>query len=145
MRIREAMTEHPQWISPEVTLMEAAQRMRDANIGCLPIGDNDRLVGMVTDRDLACRAVAAGLDPRTTKVRDVMTKGVVWCFDDETIDEAVDRMVDRHIHHIPVLSRSKRMVGMLALSDVALKVPTDKVALLSRLASRDSRRHQAAH
>jgi CBS domain-containing protein len=148
MLIREAMTPNAEWITPETTLTDAAILMRDQNIGCLPVGDNDRLIGMVTDRDLTCRAIADGADPKTTKVRAVMTQHVTWCFDDESLDEATQRMEEKQIHHMPVLSRAKRMVGMLSLSDLALKAPQDLFKNLSKLTSRDASRHgsrPAAH
>ena len=141
MLVREAMTPHAEWITPDITLKDAALRMRDQDIGCLPIGENDRLVGMLTDRDLACRAVAQGLDAATTKVADVMTKGITWCFDDETVDDIVERMEQKQIHHIPVLNRQKRMIGILSLSDLALRGPQALSAKVSRLASRDATRH----
>jgi CBS domain-containing protein len=141
MLIREAMTPNAEWITPDTSLTDAAIRMRDQNIGCLPVGDNDRLIGMVTDRDLTCRAIADGADPKTTRVRTVMTQHVTWCFDDESLDEAVQRMEEKQIHHMPVLSRAKRMVGMLSLSDLALKAPQDLFKNLSKLTSRDASRH----
>jgi CBS domain-containing protein len=141
MLVREAMTSHAEWIDPDITLKDAAQRMRDHDIGCLPIGKDDRLVGMLTDRDLVCRAVAQGLDPATTKVGDVMTKGITWCFDDETVEETVERMEQKQIHHLPVLNRQKRMTGILSLSDLALRGPQALSAKVSKLASRDSTRH----
>jgi CBS domain-containing protein len=144
MLVHEAMTTHAEWITLGITLKDAAQRMRDQDIGCLPIGENDRLVGMLTDRDIACRAVAQGLDAATTKVADVMTKGITWCFDDETVDDVVERMEQKQIHHIPVLNRQKRMIGILSLSDLALRGPQDLSARIFRLASRDSTRH-ASH
>ncbi|SRR5260221_3866926 len=141
MLIREAMTPNAEWITPDTLLTDAAILMRDQNIGCLPVGDNDRLIGMVTDRDLTCRAIADGADPKTTKVRVVMTQHVTWCFDDESLDEAVQRMEHKQIHHMPVLSRAKRMVGMLSLSDLALKAPQELFKNLSKLTSRDASRH----
>jgi len=141
MLIREAMTSHAEWIAPDISLLEAARTMRDKNIGCLPIGEHDRLIGMITDRDLACRAVAEGADPRSTRARAVMTKGVTWCFDDESLDEAVQRMGEKQIHHMPVLNRQKRMVGILSLSDLALRAPQDLFGQVSKLASRDATRH----
>jgi CBS domain-containing protein len=143
MLIREAMAPDAEWITPDISLAEAALRMRDRNIGCLPVGENDRLVGIITDRDLACRAVADGLDPRTTKAREVMTKGITWCFDDESVDDAVQRMEQKQIHHMPVLDRQKRMVGILSLSDLALKGPQELFQEVSRLTSRDATRHAA--
>jgi CBS domain-containing protein len=141
MLVHEAMTTHAEWITSDITLKDAAQRMRDQGIGCLPIGENDRLVGMLTDRDIACRAVAQGLDAATTKVADVMTKGITWCFDDEIVDDIVERMEQKQIHHIPVLNRQKRMIGILSLSDLALRGPQALSAQVFRLASRDSTRH----
>jgi CBS domain-containing protein len=105
MLVREAMTREAEWITPDTLLTEVASRMRDKSIGCLPVGENDRLVGMITDRDLACRAVADGANPKTTRVREVMTKGITWCFEDEDVNEAAQRMGQKQIHHLPVLSR----------------------------------------
>ena len=145
MLVHEVMTPHAEWIAPSLTLAEAARKMRDHKIGCLPVGENDRLVGMLTDRDIVCRAVAVGSDPKTTKAVDVMTKGITWCFDDESVDDVMERMEAKQIHHIPVLSRQKRMIGILSLSDLAMRGPRDLLSRLSQLASRDSRRHAAPH
>lgn len=141
MLVREAMTEHAEWITPDTTLIEAACRMRDKGIGCLPVGENDRLIGMITDRDLACRAVANGADPKRTEVRQAMTQGIVWCYAEENLDEAARRMAEKQIHHMPVLSAEKRMVGILSLSDLALRGPQDLFQEVTRLASRDAARH----
>jgi CBS domain-containing protein len=143
MLVREAMTPHAEWIDPDILLTEVALRMRDKKIGCLPVGENDRLIGMITDRDLACRAVAEGLDPKTSKARDVMTKGMTWCFEDESVEEAARRMEEKEIHHMPVLSRQKRIVGILSLSDLALKAPAELFRQVTKLTSRDSERHAA--
>ncbi len=116
MLVRDAMTPHAEWISPDISLTEVALRMRNQHIGCLPVGEKDRLIGMITDRDLACRGVAEGLNPSTAQARQVMTNGITWCFEDETVDEAAQRMEEKQIHHMPVLSRQKRMVGILSLS-----------------------------
>jgi CBS domain-containing protein len=141
MLIREAMTLHAEWIEPSISLVEVARKMRDNKIGCLPVGEEDRLIGMITDRDLACRGVAEGLDPKTTKAREVMTKGITWCFDDESINEAVQRMEEKEIHHMPVISRQMRMVGILSLSDLALKGPKELFNKVTKLTSRDAGRH----
>jgi CBS domain-containing protein len=141
MLTREAMTEHAEWIAPDLSLTETALRMRDSDIGCLPIGENDRLIGMITDRDIVCRAVAQGVDPKTGTARDVMTKGITWCFDDETVADVVERMEQKQIHHIPVLNREKRLVGIVSLSDLALRGPQELFSKVSTLASRDARRH----
>jgi len=139
MLVREAMTQHAEWIGPELSLAEVAQTMRDKGIGCLPVGADDRMVGMITDRDLACRAVADGLNPKTAKAKQVMTKGVTWCFDDDNVENAVRRMEEKKIHHMPVINHQKRLIGILSLSDLALRGPQELARNISRLASRDSR------
>lgn len=144
MFIREAMTPQAEWINPDTSLAEVARRMRDHNIGCLPVGEHDRLIGMITDRDLACRAVAEGLDVKTAQARLVMTKGITWCFDDESVDQAVERMEQKQIHHMPVLNRQKRMIGILSLSDLALRAPRELFGQVSKLTSRDAQRHASA-
>jgi CBS domain-containing protein len=141
MFVRDAMTSHAEWISPDLGLVEVGRRMRDMRIGCLPVGDKDRLVGMITDRDLACRAVADGVDPKTTHARDVMTKGVTFCFDDQSLGEAAHLMQEKNIHHLPVLNRKQRMVGILSLADLALKGDQTTLKEVSKLASRDASRH----
>jgi CBS domain-containing protein len=147
MLVRTAMTPHAEWISPDVPLSQVALLMRDKGIGCLPVGENDRLIGMITDRDITCRAVAAGSDPSTTKAREVMSKGITWCFDDQDLDEACQLMGQKQIHHLPVLSRQKRMVGILSLGDIALKGSQHMFSEICKLASRDAERHagQGAH
>lgn len=143
MLVREAMTQHAEWIVPETSLAEVAQKMRDKGIGCLPVGTNDRMVGMITDRDLACRAVADGLNPTTATATQVMTKGVIWCFDDDNIEGAIRRMEEKKIHHMPVINHQKRLIGILSLSDLALRGPQELARNVSRLVSRDAR-HDAA-
>ena len=140
MFVREVMTAHAEWIAPTLSVAEAARKMRDHKIGCLPVGENDRLVGMLTDRDIVCRAVAGGADPATTRTADVMTKGITYCYEDDTVDVAIDQLEAKQIHHIPVLSREKkRMIGILSLSDIALRGPQNLAARVSHLAARDSR------
>jgi CBS domain-containing protein len=143
MFVKEAMTSHAEWVSPDLSLTEVARRMRDNKIGCLPVGDKDRLIGMITDRDIACRAVASGSDPAATKAREVMTKGVTYCFDDQTLEEAVDLMEEKGIHHLPVLNRSKKMIGILALGDIALKAAPSLSGGIFQLVSRGASDHAA--
>ena len=144
MFVKEAMTSHAEWVSPDLSLTEAARRMRDNDFGCLPVGEKDRLIGMITDRDIVCRAVANGSDPGKTRAREVMTKGITYCFDDQTLEDAVQMMEEKGIHHLPVLNRSKRIVGMLALGDVALKAAPSLFGGISKLASRDATKHGGA-
>jgi CBS domain-containing protein len=142
MKVQDVMSRQAEWIAPEATLVDVARRFRDQEIGCLPIGQNDRLIGIVTDRDITRRAVASGLDPKTTQVSAVMTKGITWCYEDLDIDEAMQLMASKEIHHLAVMSRSKRLVGIVALSDLAQHGESAMLRQLSRLAARDSEHHQ---
>jgi len=117
-KVSEVMTRDVQLVSPEQTIREAANAMADADIGSLPVGENDRLVGMITDRDIAIRAVAEGRGP-TTAVREVMTERVQYCFEDESVADVARNMADLGVRRLPVLSREKRLVGIVALSNMA--------------------------
>src|SRR4030095_16886915 len=121
MQIKEVMTPMPEFIEPATTIMDAAQRMQDRDIGAIPVGENDRLVGMITDRDITTRAVAGGSDPKTTAVRDVMTKGICYCYENDDIKEAAKIMEEKQIRRLVVLNKDKRMVGIVSLGDFALK------------------------
>jgi CBS domain-containing protein len=92
--------------------------MREHDIGAIPIGENDRLVGMVTDRDIVCRCIAAGVDPKAVTARDVMTEGVVFCLDKQELDDAARIMEMKKIRRLPVINAKKRMIGILSLGDV---------------------------
>jgi CBS domain-containing protein len=119
MRVSDAMTAAVRITQPQQTIAEAARMMAEIDAGALPVGDGDRLVGMVTDRDIAIRAVALGKNPQTP-VQEVMSEGVLYCFADEDLDEVVQNMADMKVRRMPVLNRDKRMVGILSLGDVAL-------------------------
>ena len=144
MIIKEVMSGHVQWIAPDIPVSEAARIMRDNEIGCIPVGENDRLVGMITDRDITYRAVAANEDLSGLTARDVMSKGMHFCFEDEGVDKAVQVMQKNEIHHLTVLNRQKRMVGLVSLGDLALKGDKSTRAGVVQLAARDAARHQAA-
>ena len=118
MKVREAMTIDVRLTDPGQTIREAAQLMADQDIGALPVGENDRLVGMVTDRDITVRAVAQGLGP-DTRIRDVMSQEVMYCFDDEDLEDVAHNMGDIKVRRLPVLNRDKRLVGIIAISDLA--------------------------
>ncbi len=119
MRVNEVMTRHVRVASPKDTIREAARIMAQIDAGVVPVGENDRLVGMLTDRDIAVRAVAEGKGPDTA-VGEVMTPDVQYCFDDEDIDEVCQNLGDQQIRRIPVVNRQKRLVGILSLGDLAL-------------------------
>lgn len=119
MRIAEIMTTDPELIDPNASIRDAAKRMGSENVGALPVGENDRLIGMVTDRDIAVRAVAEDKSPGTTSVREVMSEKVLYCFDDEDIEDAARCMAEHQVRRLPVLNREKRLVGIIALADIA--------------------------
>jgi CBS domain-containing protein len=144
MFVKEVMSGHVQWISPEIPISEVARIMRDNRIGCVPVGENDRLVGMITDRDITCRAAAVKDDLKTVTARDVMSQGMFFCFDDEGIDKAARLMRDKEVHHLTVLNRQKRMVGIVSLGDLALRGDQATRAEVVQLAARDAVKHRAA-
>ncbi|MCR6631638.1 MAG: CBS domain-containing protein [Magnetospirillum sp.] len=119
MQVRECMTTDVKIINPEMTLREAAGLMREQDTGFLPVGENDRLVGSLTDRDIAVRAVSEGKDPNTAKVRDAMSEHIVYCFDDQDASEAASLMGERQIRRLAVLNHDKRLVGVLSLGDLS--------------------------
>lgn len=119
MKVKEAMHKGVEWVSPDTPLTTVAKKMQQHDIGALPVGENDRLIGMVTDRDVTVRGLANGKDVSKLTARDVMTKGVIYCREAEEVDEAVRTMESKHIRRLPVLNANKRMVGMLSLGDVS--------------------------
>ena len=123
MHINSVMTRHVKIASPEDTLQQAAQLMEANDFGLLPVGENDRLVGMLSDRDITVRAVARGLSPAKCKVRDVMSCDVKYVYDDESVDDAARNMSDLQVRRLPVLNRDKRLVGIVSLGDLALTRP----------------------
>lgn len=125
MKVRDAMTRDVKVASPSQTIRDAARMMAEIDAGSLPVGDNDRLVGMITDRDIAVRAVAAGKSP-DTKVNDVMSKELLYCFDDQDIDEVSRNMGDVKVRRLPVVNRDKRLVGIISLGDLARKEDAQK-------------------
>jgi CBS domain-containing protein len=118
MRVSEVMTPGVRVVSPDQTISEAARLMAEIDAGSLPVGEDDRLVGMITDRDIAVRAVAEQKPP-TTKVREVMSEEVLYCFDDQEIDDIAQNMSDVKVRRLPVVNREKRLVGIVSLGDLA--------------------------
>jgi CBS domain-containing protein len=119
MQVNEAMTNDVKIASPNETIRDAARLMAQIDAGVLPVGQNDRLVGMITDRDIAIRAVAADKGPQTP-IRDIMSKEVLYCFEDDEVDDVVQNMADIKVRRLPVLNHEKRLVGILSLGDIAL-------------------------
>jgi CBS domain-containing protein len=119
MKVRNAMHKGAEWVPPETPLAQVARKMKELDVGSIPVGENDKLIGMVTDRDIACRAVANGRDISKLTARDVMTKGIVYCRDGEELDDALRIMESKKVRRLPVIDENKRMVGMLSLGDIS--------------------------
>ena len=118
-QIKDVMTAECQWIAPDITAKQAAEMMRDKDFGFLPVGENDRLIGMVTDRDITVRATAAGKDPQVTSVRDIMTPKTYYCYDDQDVEEVCNNMGEIQVRRLPVVNREKRLVGVVSLGNIA--------------------------
>jgi len=118
MRVSEVMTADVETIHPRQTMKDAAESMSALDVGILPVGENDRLVGMVTDRDIVVRGIAQGRGP-DTEVSELMTRDVKYCFADEDIDEVTQNMGDIQVRRLPVVNRDKRLVGIVTLGDIA--------------------------
>jgi len=119
MKVKDAMTRQVRIAAPDDTIRHAAAAMAMLDAGVLPVGEKDRLVGMITDRDIAIRGVAEGKGP-DTPVRDVMTPDVKYCFDDQEVGEVIRNMGDIQVRRLPVVNRDKRVVGILSLGDIAI-------------------------
>ena len=122
MKIKDVMHRGVEWFEPGTAIAEIARKMRDEDIGAVPIGENDRLVGMVTDRDIVCRGLAGDKDCRTLTARDVMSKPIVYCRADEEVEDAIHIMEKNRIRRLPVIDENKRLAGMLSLGDISAKL-----------------------
>ncbi|MFZ5511653.1 MAG: CBS domain-containing protein [Pseudomonadota bacterium] len=120
MKVSQVMTRDVRIANPDQSIAEVARLMAQTDVGALPVGEHDRLVGMVTDRDIAIRAVAQGKGP-DTKVGEVMSHEVKYCFEDEDIAHVAENMGDIQVRRLPVLDRGKRLVGIVSLADIARK------------------------
>lgn len=118
MKVSNVMTKKVDMIGPDTTLAEVARRMRDDDVGSLPIADEDRLVGMITDRDIVIRALAAGKSPDQATAREAMSDRVLYCFEDQELDEIAHNMANNQVRRLPVLNRDKRLVGIVSLGDL---------------------------
>ena len=128
MKICDILTKDPQVVRPDAMISEAAKMMKQHDIGMLPVCDGHRLVGSITDRDLAIRAIAEGRNPLSTKVSDIMTPNVFWCYDDQDLEEAAQIMEEKQIRRLPIVNREKRLVGIVSLGDFALRSQNDRLA-----------------
>lgn len=126
MKVKDAMHKGVEWISPDTPLTELAKLMRQHDIGAIPIGENDHLVGMVTDRDIVCKGLAQdSLDPRRATARDVMTSGIHCCREDDDLAKATRHMEELKVRRLPVINKNRRMVGILSLGDISQSASND--------------------
>lgn len=125
MKLKDVMTKQVEVIKSEANLQEAALKMKDLDVGSLPVCDGDRVVGIVTDRDIAIRAVAEGLDPKNTSIKRVMSVDLDYSYEDDDVQEAARLMEQKQIRRLPVMSPDKKLVGIVALGDIAVNQGED--------------------
>lgn len=123
MKVKEVMHPGASWIDPDAPLTDLAERMRKDDIGAIPVGENDKLIGMVTDRDIVVRGLIGKDDPLQLTARDVMSQPILFCHANEELEDAVRIMERKEVRRLPVIDEHRRMVGMLSLGDVAAKAP----------------------
>jgi len=129
MNVKDVMTAGVECIRPSDSIAAAAAKMSDLDVGVLPVcGEGDRLVGMISDRDITVRAVATGQDPKVTHVSDVMTPDIVYCYEDQDVAEAAELMKENQIRRLVVLNRTKGLVGIVSLGDLAVKTGDDAMS-----------------
>ena len=121
MKVKDVMHQGATWIDPEAPLTDVAERMLKEDVGAIPVGENDRLIGMVTDRDIVLRGLSGRADPLQLTARDVMTGPIVFCTANEELEDAARIMERKQIRRLPVLDEHRRMIGMLSLGDVAAR------------------------
>jgi CBS domain-containing protein len=126
MKVKDVMHKGVDWVAPDTPIAEIAKLMRKHDIGSIPIGENDHLIGMVTDRDIVCKGLAKdGFNAGRATARDVMTLGIHCCREDDDLAKAVRHMEQLKVRRLPVINKGKRMVGILALGDISHSAPTE--------------------
>ena len=123
MQVKQAMHKGVRRVDPDTPIVELARALREHDVGAVPVGENDRLFGMVTEKDIVCPCVAAGLDPPTYRARDVMTAGILFCLERHELEEAARLMENRRVRRLPVINANKRMTGILSLGDLCNAAP----------------------
>ena len=135
MNVKDIMHRGVEWVEPSTPVAQIARKMRDEDIGAVPVGENDRLVGMVTDRDIVTRGLAEHKNCAELLARDVMTKPIVYAQADEDVEDALHIMEKNQIRRLPVINENKRMVGMLSLGDISQKAGRDLTGEVMRSVS----------
>ncbi len=121
MKVKEIMTREVKYIDPNSTVKEAARQMREKDVGALPVGENDRLIGVITDRDITIRAIANGHDPDSITIKQVMTPKTLYCYEEDSVEDAAKNMGQNQVRRFPVLNTDKRLVGIISLGDIVSK------------------------
>lgn len=132
MKVKDVMHPGVNWVNPNVPVSELAKKMRQADVGALPVGENDRLIGMVTDRDIVCRGLADGRDIESLSARDVMSKGIIYCYADDDLETALKTMTSKRLRRLPVIDTNKRMIGMLSIGDISQQTKPEHCAQVMR-------------
>jgi CBS domain-containing protein len=138
MQIRDVMSRDCKWCAPTAKVTEVARLMAENDFGSVPIAENDKLVGMVTDRDIVIRGLAKGKDLHKASTSDVMTECVYYCFDDQSCDEVAANMADIQVRRLPVVTRDKKLVGIVSLGDLARKTRSNEAAMALKGVSKAS-------
>jgi CBS domain-containing protein len=128
MLLKDVMTRDVEVVSPQTNVVEVAGKMKNMDVGALPVCDGQRLLGMITDRDITLRVVAEGRDPGSTRAQEAMTPEVVYCLEDQPVEEAADLMAQHQIRRLPILNRDKRLVGIVSLGDLAVDTADEDMA-----------------
>jgi CBS domain-containing protein len=145
MKVKDAMTSEVRVVSPEQKIRDAARLMAELDVGALPVAENDRLVGMITDRDIAVRAVAEGLPP-DTPISEIMSREVLYCFEDQRLDDVTRNMGQVQVRRLPVVNRDKRLVGIVSFADLARsEQPTTVGRAVSHVSEPGGKHSQASH
>jgi len=145
MKVKQAMTSEVRVASPDQTIREAAHLMAELDAGALPVAENDRLVGMITDRDIAVRAVAEGL-PADTPISEIMSHEVLYCYEDQSLDDVARNMGQVQVRRLPVVNRDKRLVGIVSFADLArTEQPTTVGRAVSHVSEPGGKHSQTAH
>jgi CBS domain-containing protein len=126
MKVREVMTAQVKTARPDTSIFEIARLMRDEDIGCVPVQENDKLVGMVTDRDIVIRALADSQDVNASTARSVMSPQMLYCFEDQDVNDVLQNMGEQQVRRLPVVDRDKRLVGMVSIGDLSSRARPQK-------------------
>ncbi len=143
-QIKDCMSKNFTVVTPDTSLAACAKIMRDQDIGFIPVGENDRLIGMVTDRDIVINCIANGANPQTTTARDAMTAKTYYCFENDQADDVVQNMADIKVRRLPVVNANKRLVGIVSLGDLAQNVERAEIGKAQQAITEPNSRRQAA-